>query len=167
MQEKRRGGAALHPAVRWLIQQHTDFIKVSWTITEDVCFYHHSYSKPFASLIQKWVRKVADSMAITEMWMVVQNLWIYLDSVFSNSEITRQLPQETRKFMNVEKSWVRVMQHVKDTPNVIECCVSDDFLPQMLSHLLEQLEQCKKSLSGYQHFFRLVIYYLLIPTIKK
>jgi dynein heavy chain len=94
------------------------------------------------------VRKLADSLAIIETWMAVQSLWTYLDSVFTNPEIIRQLPQETRRFTNVDKSWIRVMQHVKDTPEVIQCCVGDDFLSQMLPHLLVQMEQCKKSLSG-------------------
>ena len=101
------------------------------------------------SQIQVWVQKLTDTLALVEMWMAVQTYWVYLESVFGNADTIRQLPQETRRFTNVDKSWTRVMEHVRDYPNIIQCCVGDDFLSKMLPHILEQLENCKKSLSGY------------------
>ncbi len=106
------------------------------------------YLEPFRDVASGWMTKLSSVTETLQQWMQVQASWMYLEAVFTSGDIAKQLFQEAKKFAQIDKNWVKIMQKAYANPNVIRFCYDNEML-KTLPSLKEQLEQTQKSLSGY------------------
>ena len=45
----------------------------------------------------------------SQVWMVVQRKWMYLESIFIGGDIRAQLPEEAKKFDAIDKTFKKVI----------------------------------------------------------
>lgn len=57
--------------------------------------------------------------SLQDEWLTCQRNWLYLESIFLAPDIKRQLPAESKMFVQVDKSWREIMAKVKKLPNAL------------------------------------------------
>ena len=76
------------------------------------------YSAPFREELQYWLASLSTVSDVVEQWVAVQNLWIYMEAVFSSGDIAKQLPQEAKRFSGIDKNFMKVTAKAYETPQV-------------------------------------------------
>jgi dynein heavy chain len=69
--------------------------------------------------VEVWQKKLVLLQETLEEWLVVQKSWMYLENIFAAPDIQRQLPNETKQFEKVDKSWKGLMRVVATNPNCV------------------------------------------------
>lgn len=66
------------------------------------------YSAPFREEVNGWINKLSTVSETVEQWLMVQSMWMYMEAVFSGGDIVKQLPQEAKRFQNIDKAFMKV-----------------------------------------------------------
>lgn len=103
----------------------------------------------FAPEVNDWQKKLSNLDAIIQTWTTVQRTWGYLKPIFKFSEdIRRQLPDDTKRFEQIDASWVTEMNKIVLTPNALVVADQKEFL-STLERDLGNLVKCEKALADY------------------
>ncbi|XP_055022499.1 LOW QUALITY PROTEIN: dynein axonemal heavy chain 6-like [Boleophthalmus pectinirostris] len=77
-------------------------------------------------------------------WLTCQRNWLYLESIFFDPDIKRQLPAESKMFLKVDKSWKMIMSRVKNMRNALRAATQPHLLETFKSNnaLLDEIHKC-------------------------
>eukprot|EP00736_Rhodelphis_marinus_P009344 Rmarinus@m.3249 len=107
------------------------------------------FSSAFTDDIRLWEQRLSHIGETVEVWMLVQTKWMYLEAIFVGSDDIRlQLPEEAKRFDNIDKTFKKLMTETYKNASVLESCMADGRL-ETLQRIAAELEACQKSLSDY------------------
>lgn len=103
----------------------------------------------FKAQAAEWQKKLGLISDIYQLLSELQRTWSYLEPLFVGSEeVKRELPEDARRFQDVDTQVKGILQRAWKIRNVSAACNQPGLLEKL--HELEKLqEQCKKSLSDF------------------
>ena len=116
------------------------------TMTQAMMF--SAFKGPFEERIEDWNVKLATVSDVLEEWIKVQRAWMYLQPIFESDDIMKQLPQESKRFIAVDKNWRATMANATKKPNAITFCANEKLLT-MFVQANGFLDMVQKGLSDY------------------
>ena len=103
---------------------------------------------PFKPRIEAWEIKLRLLEDIMTNWQKTQNVWLYLEPIFSSPDIRKQMPGEAKRFKIVDRSWREIMEATKEDPAVLSITDREGVLEQFIkSNAL--LDEIQKGLADY------------------
>lgn len=103
---------------------------------------------PFEEEIDEWNSGLLNMMDTIDMWMKVQNAWMYLQPIFDAPDIQKQLPFENKKFKGCDKQWRQVINQSQEDPNCLAACSKEGLLAKF-TEAEKTLDQVKRGLMDY------------------
>lgn len=102
---------------------------------------------PFLNSVQKWENDMRVVSEVIDAWLELQRKWLYLEGIFVGGDIRLQLPEEAKKFDNIDKAYRKIMVDTSKRLNVFECCLIQGLLRPIVQGLSKILKKLIRSYS--------------------
>ena len=103
----------------------------------------------FKQQAQGWQQSLSTMSDSIQLILEIQKMWSYLEPLFTSSEeVQRELPDDTRRFRDVDSQVKNILKKAWKTRKIIDAC-SEKGLGGRLERLNSEQESCKKSLTEF------------------
>lgn len=106
------------------------------------------YAKIFEARVSEWEQWLIYTWNLVEYWVKVQQVWLYLEPIFSSPDIIKHLATEAKMFKDVDNGWKSMMNKINATPKVLEFTKNKKLL-DLLKECHQKLEEVQKGLNAY------------------
>ncbi|XP_059179969.1 dynein axonemal heavy chain 6 [Centropristis striata] len=113
------------------------------------------YVAPIKTKVDKLLKQLTLFNQTLDEWLMCQRNWLYLESIFLAPDIQRQLPAESKMFLEVDKSWKEIMAKVNKMPNALKAATQPDLL-ETFKHNNVRLDEIQKCLEDYLESKRVI-----------
>lgn len=141
---KDRAGAILDPNSILETMKNLDESLADLTVISNT-----NIAEALSEEVDSWLAKLSAVSEVIESWSYVQTKWTFMETVFADPDLSEQLPQDAKRFAKVDSNYMKLVSRASHNRHVVNCCNSDHQLKSLLPHLIEQLEQCERSLANY------------------
>lgn len=109
------------------------------------------FVKPLRGEAEKWKKDILTISDMVEQWQMCQMNWRYLENIFMKAQdIRKAMPDETKRFEQVDKSFRNLMGKTQKQPVIIKIITAKPF--KTLDELTQNnqiLDEVQKSLDDY------------------
>jgi len=103
----------------------------------------------FREQVAGWQATLGEVESTLRLMLIVERQWGALESIFLGSaDIRSQLPDDSKRFEQVDMEFKETMLAIQAKPGVISCCTTDG-REQVLKNMNKELEKCEKALNEY------------------
>jgi dynein heavy chain len=109
-----------------------DFEALENDQTNVSAMFSNRYLATFEDEINYWNKSLANISEIVLLLGEVQRTWSFLENLFIHSdEVKKELPNESLKFVEIDKNVKKVLTEVFKAQKALDFCVQDWVLPQL------------------------------------
>ena len=106
------------------------------------------FCAPIRHEVTRWQKKLVLLSDTLDEWLLCQKQWMYLETIFSAADIQRQLPGESKRFFDVDKSFRQIMGETYDVPKAVTAGTVQGRKLKLAKHNTT-LDKIQKSLEDY------------------
>jgi dynein heavy chain len=103
----------------------------------------------FKDRVLHWQKTLKTVDSVIGIWVKVQRAWQRLEPIFlASADIRAQLPDDTRRFEQVDAAFKEMMREAREEPGVVAACTWEG-REGLLQEFLTEIELCQKALAEY------------------
>ena len=107
------------------------------------------YIAYYEKKVEKWKWDLGSIYDVVQMLSEVQKTWSFLETLFIGSEeVKKELPNESLKFIGIDKDMKEVMTNGCNTKNSLTFCTVPGLLKR-LEKIEQDLKLCEKALNEF------------------